>query len=63
MMTKAEIRAELRRSAMEDERPMGEMSEEAWMVVLFWRRYMYEVVADLSIPDLRTFMLLVAEAL
>lgn len=62
-MTKDEIRAELRRSAMEDESPMGEMSEEAWMVVLLWRRYIYEAVADLSIDDRRTFMLIIAEAL
>lgn len=61
-MTKAEIIAELRRSATEDVYPGGEISYRAFDESRGWRRSA-EWMCDLTNNDCRTFFLLVAEAL
>ena len=60
-MTKAEIIAELRRSAVEDESPWVFVGEDAFLACVPWK-LKHQWMADAG-EDLRTFFLLVACAL
>lgn len=65
-MTKSQIKAELRRSACEDRYPWSGVSGKAHAECFYnWchHDYGYENMLHLSLDDLRTFFLLVAEAL
>lgn len=64
-MTKAEIIAELRRSAMEDRNPWKSVSDAAWgEAFCVWTDHDEIIVRELSAPNkCRTFYLLVAHAL
>lgn len=57
-----DIIKELRRSAMEDADPYSECKSGAWIWALNWRGKGCSIW-DLRRQDLRTFLLLVAEAL
>ena len=61
-MTKTKIIAELRRSALEDERPLGEMAFLAWSEQCDWRDR-GEWFYPWEDQELRIFLLLVACAL
>ena len=62
-MTRADIKAELRRSACEDELPFHGVSEAAWEEACEWKSdKMHQHMSDMEC-DLRTFFLLVAEAM
>ena len=62
-MTIDEIKAELRRSACEDECPFYGIRRDAFRVATGWKECFDGWVFDLSDDDCRTFFLLVAEAL
>ena len=63
-MTKSEIIAELRRSAVEDAAPYYEVSDEALTAALdFSLNTQMRFICELTADDNRTFFLLVAEAL
>lgn len=59
-MNKAQIKAELRRSACEDECPPSDIKHAAFMESWRWRQE-YQIYEN--IDDYRTFYLLIAEAL
>lgn len=59
-MNKAQIKAELRRSAVEDENPFFDLEDEAWEYLFF---NCDAVINSAAIDELRTFYLLMAEAL
>ena len=63
-MNKAQIKAEIRRSACDDEWPWDGLNYDAW---IFVRESRFideeEAMCDLSRNDLRTFYLIVAEAM
>lgn len=61
-MTKAEIIAELRRSAREDSSPYWDITNDAFDATMDWR-YRHESVANIDDGGRRTFFLLVACAL
>ena len=61
-MNKTELIAELRRSACEDADPFF-CGIEAFEAAISYRNIVGEALSNLSIPDLRTFYLLVARAL
>lgn len=61
-MNKQQIKAELRRSACEDENPLYQLSSEAYLAT--WElRIPSEQLGYMSQSDRRTFFLLIAEAL
>ena len=62
-MTKAEIRAELRRSAMEDRSPWSSMGQAAFEMALHFKRDDAGSLFGMDKNNLRTFLLIVAEAL
>ena len=61
-MTKTKIIAELRRSALEDKRPLGEMAFPAWSEQCDWRDR-GEWFPPWEDQELRTFLLFVACAM
>lgn len=61
-MTKEQIKAELRRSACEDKRPFDQIHCDAFLEAELYCSYA-EFVSVHSNDNLRTFFLLVAEAL
>ena len=61
-MNKAQIKAELRRSAMEDAAPQFDVAAEALDCAAKHRHWPHEFMADLEDYELRIFFLLVAEA-
>ena len=60
-MTKSQIKAELRRSACEDDMPWREVDEDVWGVVCDWHHGMYVLFSKPD--DQRMFFLFLAEAL
>ena len=61
-MTKAEIIAELRRSAEQDELPLNDMKYPAWTAYWYWTSSNEWFGCDED-RQLRTFLLLIAHAL
>ncbi len=61
-MTKTQIKAELRRSAMEDGDPFYGVSREAFHVARFYRGD-EDSMSLMGFTELRIFFLLIAEAL
>lgn len=61
-MNKKQIKAELRRSAVEDDYPFARMDDDAWKELREWF-ILDDVDASSFFPQTRMFMLLVAEAL
>jgi len=62
-MNKQQIKAELRRSACEDKNPYDECIFTAFEEVCKWKDIGNEYLASVSAEEVRTFFLLVAEAL
>lgn len=62
-MNKQQIKAELRRSACEDENPNFGLQNLAVDEVVYWSDWPRVGFQSLTTDDLRTFMLFVAEAL
>jgi len=62
-MNKKQIKAELRRSACEDEKPFWTMESNAFSMALRHRDRYRENILYLRKDDLRTFILFVAEAI
>lgn len=62
-MNKAQIKAELRRSACEDEKPWSGLSYDVWHLVLWQWCGKFEFMDEMAHDNNRTFFLLVAEAL
>ena len=61
-MTRAEIRAELRRSACEDRDPLDGVSLSAFVTALHWICE-WEAMSHMRPSELRLFFLLIAEAM
>lgn len=62
-MNKQKIKAELRRSACEDEMPNLGLEKFALAEVLYWSDWPRVGFHNIGTDDLRTFMLLIADAL
>lgn len=62
-MTKSQIKAELRRSAMEDADPAYNCDEDAFDAALVFKESPMQRICNMKRDDCRMFFLLIAEAL
>ena len=62
-MNKDEIKKELRRSACEDENPYDQAKLSAFLEVVYWSDWPMRSARFLYPDEMRTFFLIVAEAL